>query len=361
MRPDPQLAALLGLTSASAHVGRWLPQGRHRHEPGQRHRRRDDAVPWHGRPVHARTGRNGGGDAVLERATTATANPAVTLRVRRNAGGQAAAFTYDLARSVVYTRQGNPGWSGQERDGVPPDPLRRPVLRRRSRRRADRLGGSRQGRDPPGRRAAAAAGQPDPDRWTPTARRCHGSGTCPSGLNAAVVMTGDDHGEQRQPGPGSTTTSPRARQLLRRRLGMHPQHLLHRPVHRVDERPSCDLRRRQGLRGCPAREHRVPDFTASSLASATYVTQLGQFRHRVPERARPQCRTGPTASRGAIGRPRLLSRPAHGIRLDTNYYYWPAGLGAAGPGSSPARASRCASPTRDGTMIDVLPGGHPAH
>ena len=35
-------------------------------------------------------------------------------------GGQAAAFTYDLARSIVYTRQGNPAWAGQNRDGVAP-------------------------------------------------------------------------------------------------------------------------------------------------------------------------------------------------------------------------------------------------
>ena len=35
-------------------------------------------------------------------------------------GGEAAAFTYDLARSVVYTRQGNPAWAGQNRD--PNDP-----------------------------------------------------------------------------------------------------------------------------------------------------------------------------------------------------------------------------------------------
>ena len=31
-------------------------------------------------------------------------------------GGHAAAFTYDLARSIVETRQGNPAWSGDERD-----------------------------------------------------------------------------------------------------------------------------------------------------------------------------------------------------------------------------------------------------
>ena len=50
-----------------------------------------------------------------------TANPGVTPAYRRLRRGQAAAFTYDLARSVVYTRQGNPAWAGQERDGeVPP-------------------------------------------------------------------------------------------------------------------------------------------------------------------------------------------------------------------------------------------------
>ena len=35
-------------------------------------------------------------------------------------GGEAAAFTFDLARSIVYTRQGNPAWAGEERDGVAP-------------------------------------------------------------------------------------------------------------------------------------------------------------------------------------------------------------------------------------------------
>jgi hypothetical protein len=33
--------------------------------------------------------------------------------------GQTAAFTYNLPMSVVYTRQGNPVWAGQERDGIP--------------------------------------------------------------------------------------------------------------------------------------------------------------------------------------------------------------------------------------------------
>ena len=50
-------------------------------------------------------------------ATTATTYPAVTtIDVGAN-GGKAIAFTYDLARSIVYTRQGNPAWAGQSRDG----------------------------------------------------------------------------------------------------------------------------------------------------------------------------------------------------------------------------------------------------
>ena len=55
----------------------------------------------------------------------------MTLQSVGGSGGQAAGFAYDLARSVVYTRQGNPAWSGQERDGEA-GPIRseRPVLRR---------------------------------------------------------------------------------------------------------------------------------------------------------------------------------------------------------------------------------------
>src|SRR5918994_7028628 len=49
-------------------------------------------------------------------AGTATASPAVTLRAVGTAGGAAAAFTYDLARSVVATRQGNVAWAGQKRE-----------------------------------------------------------------------------------------------------------------------------------------------------------------------------------------------------------------------------------------------------
>jgi hypothetical protein len=52
-------------------------------------------------------------------ATTSASAPAVTIN-RITGGGSAVAFAYDLARSVIYTRQGNPAWAGQERDGNVP-------------------------------------------------------------------------------------------------------------------------------------------------------------------------------------------------------------------------------------------------
>ena len=53
-------------------------------------------------------------------ASVATANPAVTTRNVGTNGGKAVAFTYDLARSIVYTRQGDPTKAGVETDGQSP-------------------------------------------------------------------------------------------------------------------------------------------------------------------------------------------------------------------------------------------------
>ena len=64
-------------------------------------------------------------------ATAATGGPAVSLRSVGTNGGQVAAFAFDLAQSVIQTRQGNPAWAGTEPRRHDADPLQRPVLRRR--------------------------------------------------------------------------------------------------------------------------------------------------------------------------------------------------------------------------------------
>jgi len=50
-------------------------------------------------------------------ASTPLPSPAVTLRDVGVHGGMAGAFMFDLAKSVVLTRQGNPAWSRQRRTG----------------------------------------------------------------------------------------------------------------------------------------------------------------------------------------------------------------------------------------------------
>src|SRR5213593_2897354 len=115
MRPDKQLAGLLGVTDAKATLADAYLLVNTAAGPGVG--LVSQTMQFHG-PADRYTLSGATSVATLyATATTATANPAVTMRGVGGSGGQAAAFTYDLARSVVYTRQGNPAWAGQARDG----------------------------------------------------------------------------------------------------------------------------------------------------------------------------------------------------------------------------------------------------
>jgi hypothetical protein len=54
--------------------------------------------------------------ALYSNANDSTDYPSIV--VANYGKGRAAAFTYNLSQSIVYTRQGNPEWAGQERDNV---------------------------------------------------------------------------------------------------------------------------------------------------------------------------------------------------------------------------------------------------
>ena len=85
------------------------------------------------------------------------------------------------------------------------------------------------------------------------------------------------------------------------------------------------------------------DWTPSSLA-ANFTTQLQQFASKYPSLPAPVTnRThciawSDWATKASV-------ELANGIRLDTNYYYWPPAWIQNRPGSSPARACPCGSPT----------------
>ena len=116
MHPDKQLASLLGLTDAGSTLSNAYLQVNTASGPGVGIT--GQTIQYHGSADRYTLNGATSVATLYSNATTATSNPAVTLRSVGGAGGQAAAFTYDLARSVVYTRQGNPAWAGQERDGV---------------------------------------------------------------------------------------------------------------------------------------------------------------------------------------------------------------------------------------------------
>ena len=118
MRPDKKLASLLGLVVSSNTlsngyllIDRTTPAG-----AGLV----GETIQFHGTADRYTLGGATAIATLYSNATTATPSPAITVRNVGANGGQAAAFTFDLARSIVYTRQGNPAWAGQERDGILP-------------------------------------------------------------------------------------------------------------------------------------------------------------------------------------------------------------------------------------------------
>ena len=113
MRPDKQLAGLLGLTDAlgtitNAYLLVDTSSGPGVGIVGQ-------TIQFHGVADQYTLNGATGLATLYSDAQTSAGNPAVTLR--SVGSGQAAAFTFDLARSIVMTRQGNPAWSGELREG----------------------------------------------------------------------------------------------------------------------------------------------------------------------------------------------------------------------------------------------------
>jgi hypothetical protein len=347
MRPDAQLSGLLGVASTGGTVSNAYMQVDTTKSPGQGitgttmqfHGTADDYALFGASKLAT----------LYSDASTTTNFPAVTLRAVGSQGGQAAAFTYDLARSVVYTRQGNPAWSGQERDGQAPI-------------RSDDLFFGASATDPqPDWVNLAKVAIPQADEQQrlfanlvlqmesarkPLPRFWY----LPRGNKAVVVMTGDDHAN------GGTA-------------GRFDQQI-------SDSAPGCNVANWQCVRstsyiytGTPLTDQQAltytqqgfevglhvstdcVDWTPASLANA-YNTQLADWH------AKYSSLTGPVTNRThCIPESDYSTQPhvelANGIRLDTNYYYWPPSWIQDRPGlfTGSGFPMRFADP--DGSLIDV--------
>jgi hypothetical protein len=346
-RPDARLAGLLGLSAAGGtltdgYLGIDTSSAPGTGIVGQ-------TIQFHGTADRYGTTSAETVATLYSSASTPTANPAVTLRDVGTNGGQAAAFTYDLARSVVLTRQGNPAWIGQERDGV--NPIRPDDLF---------FGG--------------AIGDDRPD-WVDTTRIAipqadeqqrllvnlieHVSGDrqpiprfwyLPHGEKAAIVMTGDDHALGGTAGRFDRylALSPAGCSVVDWECVRGTSYIY----------PNSPLTNTQAgayeAQGFEVAVHVSTDCQSWTPASleADYTQQLADFASKyasvpAPVSNRTHCVTWSdwaTQPKVELG---------HGIRLDTNYYHYPGAWIGTKPGFMTGSGLVMRFADLDGSLIDV--------
>jgi hypothetical protein len=302
-------------------------------------------------------------------ATLSSGTPGVTLRTV--GAGHAAAFTYDLSRSVVETRQGNPAWAGQERDHSAAVPSEDVV------RSDDMFFGNAASGVPWLDLARATVPSADEQQRllanlitqtarTPIPRFWY----LPDGRKAAVVLTGDDHGR------GTPTTAPsgtadRFDQNLKQsapgcsvadwQCVRSTSYIYSDPD--VAGRPPLPTKLSsylaQGFEiglhlhvGQPGSNSDCNPFTSSADLSSQYADQLAQLRGVLGNLPAATTRTHCIVWSDFDSQPRAELQ--NGIRLDTNYYYWPGSWIGQNPGLMTGSGFPQRFAGADGSLIDVF-------
>ena len=347
MHPASNLASLLGLTVESGTLDNAYLLVNTTTAPGK-------GIVGQTIQYHSSANRFALNDAtsvatLYSNATTPTTNPAVTVRNVGSNGGQAAAFTFDLARSVVYTRQGNPAWAGQERDGQAPI-------------RSDDLFFGASASDPQPdwvdlnkvaipqadeqqRLLANLISFIDADR-KPLPRFWY----FPSGKKAVVVMTGDDHANGGTAGRFEqfiAASAPHCSvddwQCVRGTSYVYPDSPL--------TNAQAVAYQAQGFEVALHLTTNCGDFTLSSI-NGLLDDQLAQFNASYPSVTSPHTnRTHCIVWSDYTSE--AQAEYAHGIRLDTTYYYWPAAWVNDRPGFFTGSGMPMRFATETGQFVDV--------
>jgi hypothetical protein len=347
MRPDKKLASLLGLSSTTSTLTNGYLLVSTSSGPGLGIV--GDTIQFHGVADRYTLDSATSIATLYFNATTATVNPAVTLRNVGSNGGQAAAFTFDLARSVVYTRQGNPAWEGQERDGI--DPIRS----------NDLFYGATPGDLQPDWIDLTKVAIPQADEQQrllanlilhmnydrkPLPRFWY----FPHNYKAVVIMTGDDHAS------GGTA-------------GRFDQHRANSPANCSANDWECVRSTSYIYPGSPLSDSAAAAYMAEGFEVALHVNtgcanytptslesfygeQLDMFAAEYPSIPAPATnRTHCIAWNDYATQAKVELE--HGIRLDTTYYYYPSSWVAnrAGFFTGSGMPMRFADP--DGSLIDV--------
>ncbi len=172
----------------------------------------------------------------------------------------------------------------------------------------------------------------------------------PRGLAAAVVMTGDDH--------ANGGTAPRFNAFAAAspaNCSVDNWECVRSTSYLYAGTPLTDAQAvaysGQGFEVALHVTTDCADWTASSL-EAFYATQLEQWAAQFPSLARPETnRTHCIAWSDYATQPQVALE--HGIRLDTNFYYWPPGWVGNRPGFFTGSGLPMRFAQADGTLIDV--------
>ena len=343
MAPDASLAGVLGITPSGTTLASGYLQVDTSVAPGNGIV--GDTMQFHS-PAKLFTTNGATRLATLySTATLQTSNPAVTLNA--SGLGRAAAFAFDLATSVVYTRQGNPAWATQERDGSAPirsddkfygaaagdlqadwvDPIKISIPQADEQQRL--LVNLIQRMD----------AKPLPRFWY-----------LPNAKKAAIVMTGDDH--------ASGGTGGRFDQFIAASpagCSVANWECIRGTSYVFTATPLTDAQAAQyNAQGFEVSLHintNCLDFTPSSLASI-YSSQLADWKAKfqslpTPLTERHHCIVWSDWSTGAE------VELSNGIRLDTSYYYWPPSWVNNVPGVFTGSAMPMRFAKLDGTYVDV--------
>jgi hypothetical protein len=347
-RPDPQLASLLGIAPAGGTATDTYLRVDNAQPAGAGIT--GETIQFHG-PADLYNLNGATAVATLHtNALEATPYPAVTLRSVGGSGGQAAAFTYDLARSVVYTRQGNPAWAGEEKDGaLGADEAR--AIRTNDLFYPDWIDLAKVAipqADEQQRLLANLVEVTNRDR-IPLPRFWY----FPAGHKAVVVATGDDHAR----GGGGTS-------------GRFDQYV-------ANSTPGCSVADWECLRftsyvdpastmndvtavdyensGFEVALHPFTDcadYEDQATLASVYQVELGRWNATFPSVSNPvtnrfHCLVWSDWS----SQPKVES--ANGMRLDVNYYYWSGAWIQNKPGFMTGSGMPMRFADLDGTMIDV--------
>jgi methionine-rich copper-binding protein CopC len=342
-RPDKQLAGLLGLTSTTGTLAEGYLKADTTTSPGAGIT--DQTIQFHGTADRYTLNGARAVATLYSNATTATVNPAVSLTDVGGNGGQAAAFSFDLAQSLVYTRQGNPAWDGQERDGSSP-------------RRSNDLyfGGSSADwvnlakvavpqADEQQRLLGNLIGAMNSDR-KPLPKFWY----FPRSLKAVVVATGDDHANNGTTGRFEqfAANSPANCVLDDWQCARYTSYVF--PNTPLTDSAAANFQSRGFEVGLHVSTN-CENYTASSIGG-TYTSQLSSFRGKYTSVA------GPVTNRThcivwSDWSSQAGAEAANGIRLDTNYYYWPGSWVADRPGFMTGSGMPMRFSAKTGGLIDV--------